>query len=54
MTKLNSANRKETAIRELTADELDLVSGGGKNSKPAEKPQPYLVVTMEEALITSY
>ena len=54
MNKLKIGNRERAPIRELTSDELDLVSGAGKNSKPKEQPQPYLVVTVEEALITSY
>jgi hypothetical protein len=51
MTKFNT---EATQIRELTADELDFVSGGEtkKTAKPKEQPLPYLVVTMEDVIIT--
>ncbi len=54
MTKFNAENRQAAAIRELTADELDFVSARRtKPAKPKEKPQPYLVVTLENVLVTS-
>jgi hypothetical protein len=51
MTKFNT---EATQIRELTADELDFVSGGEtkKPAKPKEQPQTYLVVTLENILIS--
>jgi hypothetical protein len=56
MTKFNAENREASAIRELTADELDFVSGGEtkKVTKPKEQPQPYLVATLETVLVSSY
>jgi hypothetical protein len=51
MTKLKTENREATAIRELSADELDLVSGGGKASTTKERQQ-YLVVTMSDCLVS--
>ena len=51
MTKFNT---EATQIRELTADELDFVSGGEtkKTAKPKEQPLQYLVLTMADILIT--
>jgi hypothetical protein len=52
MTKINAERREATANRELTTEELDLVSGGGKTSKPKEDPLPYLIVTLETVLVS--
>ena len=51
MTKFST---EATQIRELTADELDFVSGGEtkKTAKPKEQPLQYLVLTMADILIT--
>jgi len=52
MTKFNT---EATAIRELTTDELDLISGGSKDAKKGtEKEQTYLVVKLEECFVSSY
>jgi hypothetical protein len=53
MTKFNT---EATQIRELTADELDFVSGGEtkKTAKPKEQPQTYFVVTLENTLVSSF
>ena len=55
MTKFNAEHRDASAIRELTADELDFVSGGEtkKTAKPKEQPQQYFVVTVEDCLVSS-
>jgi hypothetical protein len=56
MTKFNAENYQASAIRELTADELDFVSGGEtkKTVKPKEQPQPYLLATLEDVLVSSF
>jgi hypothetical protein len=51
MAKHSTGNRQADAIRELTADELELVSGGGKSK---DKPQEFLVLTLKECIITGY
>jgi hypothetical protein len=52
VTERNTGHREAAAIRELTADELDLVSGG-KGSKTKEQPQEYMVVTLKEVFVSS-
>jgi hypothetical protein len=49
-------NTEATQIRELTADELDFVSGGEtkQTPKPKEQPQPYLTYTLENTLVSSF
>jgi hypothetical protein len=51
MTKFDTENQQ--AIRELGADEIELVSGGSKASTPKEKPEPFIVYTMETVLVSS-
>jgi hypothetical protein len=57
MTKLNN----ETREQELTASELDTVTGGdtkaattGATKTTSKTPQTYMVYTMSDALISSY
>ena len=52
MTKLKTENRETTALRELCAEELDLVSGGGVKAGQGE--QTYLVFTMTDCSVTTY
>ena len=52
MTKLKTENRETTALRELSAEELDLVSGGGV--KAGQSQQQYLVMTMSDCFVKTY
>ena len=52
MTKLKTENRETTALRGLSAEKLDLVSGGGV--KVGQSQQQHLVMTMSDCHVTTY
>ncbi len=55
MSEFRTGNREAAAIRELTAEEIALVSGGStKGSKTKEQPQVYLVATMQDCFVSSW
>jgi hypothetical protein len=58
MTNNHDGARPLNMIEDELADEdLSSISGGDKKAispKPTPKPEPYMVVTMEQVLVSSY